>query len=94
MPRSREATPLRTSGIVVDRRTPVMNDRDREKRTDTSVSAEAVETLVWLLDTNGVDRRRYAVVNRLRAMRDSDEFATLPADLRERVREIIAEQER
>jgi hypothetical protein len=57
-------------------------------------SADAVETLVWLLDTNGVDRRRYRIVNRLRSVRDSDEFATLPEDLRERVRQIVAESER
>lgn len=57
-------------------------------------SAEAVETLVWLLETNGVDRRRYRIVNRLRSVRDSDEFATLPEDLRARVREIVAESER
>jgi hypothetical protein len=56
--------------------------------------AEAVETLVWLLDTNGLDRRRYRIVNRLRSVRDSDEFATLPEDLRARVREIVAESER
>ena len=69
-----------------------MTDTDRapERRT----SAEAVETLVWLLATNGVDRRRYRIVNRLRSVRDSDEFATLPEDLRERVRQIVAESER
>ena len=68
-----------------------MTDTDRapERRT----SAEAVETLVWLLETPGVDRRRYRIVNRLRSVRDSDEFATLPEDLRERVRQIVAESE-
>jgi hypothetical protein len=65
-------------------------DRAPERRT----SAEAVETLVWLLGTDGVDRRRYRIVNRLRSVRDSDEFATLPEDLRERVRQIVAESER
>lgn len=67
---------------------------DMDKTPARTVSAEAVETLVWLLDTNGVDRRRYRIVNRLRSVRDSDEFATLPADLRGRVREIVAESER
>ncbi len=68
-----------------------MTDTDRapERRT----SAEAVETLVWLLDT-GVDRRRYRIVSRLRAVRDGDEFATLPEELREKVRQIVAESER
>ena len=55
------------------------------------ISAEAVETLVWLAESKSVDRRRYSIVNRLRAVRDSDHFATLPEDLRARVREIVAE---
>ena len=68
-----------------------MTDTDRppERR----FSAEAVETLVWLLETPALDRRRYRIVNRLRSVRDSDEFATLPEDLRERVRQIVAESE-
>ena len=69
-----------------------MTDTDRAPKRRTS--AEAVETLVWLLDTNGVDRRRYRIVNRLRSVRDSDEFATLPEDLRERVCQIVANSER
>jgi hypothetical protein len=56
-------------------------------------SAEAVETLVWLLNADGLDRRRYRAVSRLRSVRDSDEFASLPEDLRERVREILAAAE-
>lgn len=71
-----------------------MSDSESERRTDRPVSAEAVGTLVWLLDNRGVDRRRYAIVNRLRVIRDSDEFAMLPETLRERVSEIIAEQDR
>jgi hypothetical protein len=39
----------------------------------------------------GFDRRRPAIVNRLRALRDSDRFATLPEDLRNRVQQIVAE---
>lgn len=54
--------------------------------------AEAVETLVWLLDADSVDRRRYAIVNRLRTVRDSDQFETLPEALRQRVREILARE--
>jgi hypothetical protein len=45
--------------------------------------------LVSLLDAGSLDSRRYVVVNRLRALRDSDDFATLPEDLRERVRQIL-----
>jgi predicted RNase H-like nuclease len=69
-----------------------MNDRDRAP--ERGISADAVETLVWLAESKGVDRRRYRIVNRLRSVRDSDEFATLPEDLRERVREIVTESER
>lgn len=54
--------------------------------------AEAVETLVWLLDADSVDRRRYAIVNRLRTVRDSEQFETLPEALRQRVREILARE--
>ena len=56
-----------------------------------AISAEAAGTLVWLLDNEGVDRRRYSMVNRLRRLRDNDDFAVLPEALRERVREIIDE---
>jgi hypothetical protein len=65
-----------------------------EKRGEGSISAEAAGTLVWLLDNQGVDRRRYAIVNRLRRLRDSEEFATLPESLRQQVREIIDETDR
>ncbi len=57
------------------------------------LSVQAIETLVWLAESNGMDRRRYRIVNRLRSVRDSDEFVTLPEDLRERVREIVADAE-
>jgi len=61
--------------------------------TERPISAEAVGTLVAFLDTAGLDRRRYWVVNRLRVLRDSDEFGSLPEDLRERIREIVASTE-
>jgi hypothetical protein len=66
---------------------------DTDRASQRRISAEAVETLVWLLETPGVDRRRYRMVNRLRTVRESEEFATLPEDLRERVRQIVAESE-
>jgi hypothetical protein len=66
---------------------------DTDRASQRRISAEAVETLVWLLETPEVDRRRYRMVNRLRTVRDSEEFATLPDDLRERVRQIVAESE-
>jgi hypothetical protein len=67
---------------------------DRDMALKKTISAEAVETLVWLLDSEGVDRRRYRIESRLRSVRHSEEFATLPEDLRERVRQIVAESER
>jgi hypothetical protein len=67
---------------------------DRDRAPEQRISAEAVETLVWLLDSEGVDRRRYRIESRLRSVRHSEEFGTLPEDLRERVRQIVAESER
>jgi hypothetical protein len=65
----------------------LVNDGDRTVKP--SLTDDAVGTLVWLAESSGVDRRRYRIVNRLRAVRDSDQFATLPEDLQERVREIV-----
>jgi hypothetical protein len=45
------------------------------------------------LDSQSVDRRRYGILNRLRAVRDSEEFETLPDALRQRVRDILADTE-
>lgn len=58
------------------------------------ISAEAVGALVAFLGTSGLDRRRFRIVNRLRTLQDSDQFASLPEDLRDRVREIVADAER
>jgi len=66
----------------------------RDKKNDSPLSAEAVETLVWLAGSAGVERRGYAIMNRLRRVHDGDEFASLPEDLRERVREILADAAR
>ena len=67
-----------------------MSDDERDEK-GPPVSTETVETLVWLAESSGLDRRRYRIVNRLRAVRDSDQFASLSEDLRARVREIVAE---
>jgi hypothetical protein len=56
------------------------------------VTAE-VETLVWLAESKGIDRRRYGIVNRLRSVRDSEQYWSLPDHLRKRVREIVADSE-
>jgi hypothetical protein len=58
------------------------------------ISVVAVGALVSFLDTSGFDRRRFKAVNRLRALRDSEQFQTLPDDLRQRVREIVADTDR
>jgi hypothetical protein len=61
---------------------------------DTPISVAALGTLVAFLETSGLDRRRYRIVNRLRALSNSDEFASLPDDLRDRVREIVRDADR
>ena len=68
-----------------------MREGGTQKTADRPVSAEAVGALVAFLDSRGVDRRRYRILSRLRALHDSDDFAKLPDDLRERVREIVDE---
>jgi hypothetical protein len=67
---------------------------DRDRAPQREFSAEAVGTLVWLWDSNCLDRRRYRVANRLRSVSSSDHFASLPEDLRERIRQIVSEAER
>jgi hypothetical protein len=71
-----------------------MSEREERETPARPMFAEGVGLLIALLDAGALDHRRHAIVNRLRAMSDSDEFATLPEDLRERVREIVAETER
>jgi hypothetical protein len=46
-----------------------------------------------LAESKGIDRRRYGIVNRLRSVRDSEQFWSLPDYLREKVREIVADSE-
>jgi hypothetical protein len=69
-----------------------MNERDRTP--DPGISAEAVETLLWLAKSESLDRRRFQVMERLRSVRATGEFATLPEELREKVREVLADSER
>jgi hypothetical protein len=54
--------------------------------------AEGVGMLIALMDKGILGRQRVAY--RLRRLRDSDDFASLPEDLRERIREIIDDSER
>ena len=71
-----------------------MRESEGTGRADRPISAEAVGTLVWLLDSSSVDRRRFKILNRLEAVRDSDEFDSLPDALRDKVRQILADAER
>jgi hypothetical protein len=71
-----------------------VSDGEKKRASDRPTSPESAATLVWFLETGAFDRRRYRIVNRLRALHDSDEFATLPEDLRQRIREIVADAER
>jgi hypothetical protein len=69
-----------------------VSERESSGR-DRPLSTEAVGTLIWLLDGHSLDRRRYSVLNRLRRVRDSSQFETLPDALRQQVRQIIADAE-
>ena len=71
-----------------------MDDGVKVGSVERPISAGAVGALVAFLDTSGFDRRRFKAVNRLRALRDSEQFETLPEELRQRVREIVAETDR
>jgi hypothetical protein len=71
-----------------------LSDPERSGRQDKPMSAEVVGTLIWLLDTHNLDRRRFSVVNRLRAVRESDQFEELPDVLRQKVRELLDDAER
>lgn len=71
-----------------------VTERERGSGADAATSAEAAGTLVWFLDTGNLDRRRYAIVNRLQRLHDRGELESLPEDLRARIREILAEAER
>lgn len=71
-----------------------MSEPERTRRSERPVSAEAVGTLIWLLDEKtGLDRRRFSILSRLRAVSESDQFDSLPDALREKVRQIIADSE-
>lgn len=68
-----------------------MADLEQPENPERPTSAETAAMLVWFLESGGVDRRSYTILNRLRRLHDSEQFATLPQDLRERIREILAE---
>ena len=68
-----------------------VSERERRGDRERTISTEAVGALVAFLETDGLDRRRYSAAVRLRTIRDSDQFSALPEDLRERIREILAD---
>jgi hypothetical protein len=72
----------------------LVNEHEQEETPPRLMFAEGVGMLIALLDSGAIDRRRYTVVNRLRRLQDTDDFASLPEDLRERIREITAEADR
>jgi hypothetical protein len=70
-----------------------VSEHEQEETPPRLMFAEGVGMLIALLDTGALDRRRYTVVNRLRQLQHTDDFASLPEDLRERIREITADAE-
>lgn len=71
-----------------------MSDREEGETAAWLTGAESVGMLMALLDSGALDHRRYTIVNRLRRLRDSEDFASLPDDLRERIRVLIDESAR
>jgi len=69
-----------------------VSDHEQGETPDRLFFAEGVGMLIALLDEGTLSRSR--VVNRLRHLHQTDDFASLPEDLRQRIREIIAEEER
>jgi hypothetical protein len=68
------------------------HEQEQGETPDRLFFAEGVGMLIALLEAGTLGRPR--VVNRLRRLQETDEFASLPEDLRERIRDIIADAER
>ena len=66
-----------------------VSEHEHEEGAGWLTGAESVGMLMALLDAGALDRRRYTIVNRLRRLHDSEDFASLPEDLRERIQELI-----
>lgn len=71
----------------------IVNEIGEEVPSRAAVSVEAIGQLIAYLDMNGLQRRRPQAVQRLRGLRDSEAFSTLPDDLRARIRELVDEAE-
>ncbi len=57
------------------------------------VSPEAAGSLIAFLETGALRSRRHLVLSRLRSLRDSEEFPSLPEDLQQKIRDVVAENE-
>jgi hypothetical protein len=66
-----------------------VSEHEQEERAGWLTGAESVGMLMALLDAGALENRRYTIVNRLRRLHDSEDFASLPEDLRERIQQII-----
>ena len=53
------------------------------------VSAEAAGSLIRFLETGALRSRRHIAVSRLRSLRDSEEFPSLPDDLQQKIRDVV-----
>lgn len=69
-----------------------MSEHEQGEAPDRMFFAEGVGMVIALLDAGTLDRQR--VANRLRRLQDTDDFTSLPEDLRTRIQEIIADAER
>jgi hypothetical protein len=57
------------------------------------VSPEAAGALIRFLESGALQSRRHTVLWRLRNLRDSEDFPSLPEDLQQKIREVVAESE-
>jgi len=53
------------------------------------VSAEAAGSLIAFLENGAIRSRRHVVMSRLRSLRDSEEFPSLPDDLQQKIRDVV-----
>ena len=69
-----------------------MSEHEQGEAPDRLFFAEGVGMLIALLDAGALGRPR--VLNRLRQLQHTEDFESLPEDLRERIRQIITDAER
>jgi hypothetical protein len=69
-----------------------VSEHEQGEAPDRLFFAEGVGMLIALLDAGALGRPR--VLNRLRQLQHTEDFESLPEDLRERIRQIITDAER